>query len=257
MAEVYDRVLGPMTFQPYATKLAEIARQLAPKRVLEVAAGSGIVTAALLDALPAAEVTATDLNEGMVSFGRGRVPGATWQTADAQEIPFEDGSFDLVVCQFGVMFFPDKPKAYAEMARVLAPGGACLLSIWDVLSSSSFEAAVTEALAAVLPDEPPAFLARVPHGYADTEQIRSDVSSAGLAVERIDRAVETTTAPSADWVAEGYCQGSPLRFALEQRGSLPELTQAVAGHLTRRLGEGPLTGQMAAFVVTARKALRP
>jgi SAM-dependent methyltransferase len=253
MPEVYDRLLGPVTFQPYADRLADRARELRPARVLELAAGTGIVTAALVDALPSAEVTATDLNDGMVAYGRAQVPGATWQTADAQDIPFADGSFDLVVCAFGAMFFPDKAKAYSEMARVLAPGGRCLLSIWDVLSSFDFEAAFSASVAKVLPQDPPTFLERVPHGYADPARIRSDISSAGLEVEAIDRVVETTSAPSAASVAEGYCLGSPTRFALEERGSLPELTQAIARELTERLGEGPITGEMAAFVVTARR----
>jgi SAM-dependent methyltransferase len=252
MAEVYDRMMGPVTFQPYADRLAALARELRPKRVLELAAGTGIVTAGLVEALPEAAVTATDLNDGMVAYGSGRVPGASWRTADAQDIPFPDGSFDLVVCAFGVMFFPDKQRAFNEIARVLAPGGSCLLAIWDVLASSDFESAVTDSLAAVLPDDPPTFLARVPHGYADPAQIEADISSAGLVVGAIDRVVEVTTAPSAAWLAEGYCQGSPLRFALEQQGSLPELTNAVARELAARLGTGPIAGEMAAFVVIAR-----
>ncbi|MCU1587590.1 MAG: ubiE 4 [Frankiales bacterium] len=254
MAETYDRMMGPVTFQPYADRLAAVARELQPQRVLELAAGSGIVTAALLEALPDAAVTATDLNEGMVSYGRGRVPDATWQNADAQDLPFRDASFDVVVCAFGVMFFPDRVRAYAEMARVLVPGGRCLISIWDVLASSSFESAVTDSLAVLLPDDPPTFLARVPHGYTDTAQIRSDLEAGGLVVEGLEQVVEVTSAPSAAWVAEGYCQGSPLRFTLEQQGSLAELTDAVAGELTARLGDGPLTGEMSAFLVTARKA---
>lgn len=254
MAEIYDRMMGPVTFQPYADRLAALAGELHPQRVLELAAGTGIVTAALVQALPAAEVTATDLNDAMVAFGSARVPSAVWQTADAQDIPFADGFFDLVVCAFGAMFFPDRVRAYTEMARVLAPGGRCLISIWDVLAAHDFESSVTDSLAVVLPADPPTFLARVPHGYADPAQIRSDICSAGLEVEAIDRVVEITSAPSAAWVAEGYCQGSPLRFALEQQGSLPDLTDAVARELTGRLGEGPVTGEMAAFVVTARKA---
>jgi hypothetical protein len=140
------------------------------------------------------------------------------------------------------------------MARVLSPGGRCLITIWDVLASSSFESAITDSLKVVLPDDPPMFLARVPHGYTDTAQIRSDINAAGLVVEGLDRVVEIASAPSAAWVAEGYCQGSPLRFALEQQGSLPQLTEAVARELTERLGDGPVTGEMAAFAVTARKA---
>ncbi|MCW2542885.1 MAG: ubiE 4 [Frankiales bacterium] len=253
MSEVYDRMLGPMTFEPYATRLAEIARELQPQRVMEIAAGSGIVTAALVGALPDAEITATDLNQGMVDYGEQRVPGATWRAADAQDLPFEDSSFDLVVCQFGAMFFPDKVAAFAETARVLSPGGRFLLAIWDVLATSDFEVALTASVASVLDDDQPSFLERVPHGYADPGQIRADLTAGGLEIDDLERLVLKTSAPSAAWIVEGYCQGSPLRFALEQAGSLPELTEAIATELTSRLGEGPVTGEMAAFVVTARK----
>lgn len=252
MPEVYDRLLGPITFQPYADHLAGLATRLQPARVLELAAGTGLVTSALISALPTATVTATDLNAGMVDYGRAQVPAATWRTADAQEVPFADSSFDLVVCQFGVMFFPDKARAYAEMARVLEPGGRCLFSSWDVLSTSSFETAVLSAAATVLPEDPPSFLERVPHGYADPDRIRADVCAAGFEVESLERVVLTATAPSAGTVAEGYCLGSPLRFELEERGSLAELTAAIAEVMTERLGAGPVTGEMAAFIVTGR-----
>ena len=254
MAEAYDRGMGPVVFEPYARQVAHRARDLQPQRVLELAAGSGIATAALLEALPTIELTATDLNEAMVDYGRARVPGATWQTADAQDLPFEDGSFDLVVCQFGVMFFPDKVGAFAEMARVLRPGGHCLLASWDVLQACELEAALTQSLAALFPDDPPTFLARIPHGYADPDLITADAAAGGLEVVVLERVVETSTASSAQAVAEAYCHGSPLRFALEPRGPLPDLTDQVARELTSRLGEGPVTGEMSAFLVTARRS---
>lgn len=253
MPDVYDRALGPALFQPFAAHLAGLAAALSPGRVLELAAGTGIATAALVKALPAADITATDLNPAMVSWAAARITGPTWLQADAQHLDFPDASFDLIVCQFGVMFFPDKPVAFAEAARVLTPGGAMLLAVWDTVDTSDLPAALVESLAVVLPDDPPSFVVRVPHGYADPAQIRSDLQAAGLIPEAIDRLVLRGNAPSARAVAEGFCLGTPLRFALLERGSLDELTRAIADEMTARLGSGPVGGDLAAFVVSARK----
>ena len=142
MPEIYDRCLGPALFAPFAKYLADLAASRSPARVLELAAGTGIATAELVRALPEAAITATDLNPAMVSWARERVVGPTWRPADAQQLDLPDRSFDLVLCQFGVMFFPDKPSAFAETARVLAPGATMLFSVWDVLSGSDFASAV-------------------------------------------------------------------------------------------------------------------
>lgn len=254
MPEVYDRCLGPALFAPYAEHLAAIAATLQPRRVLELAAGTGIATAALVRALPSSAITATDLNPAMVSWGAERVPAAEWQPADAQHLEFPDAVFDLVVCQFGVMFFPDKPAAFAEAERVLAPGGTVLLAVWDVMPKSDFPAALMASLAATLPGEPPSFIVRVPHGYTDADQIRADLDAGGLRADSVDRVVLRGRAPSAASLAEGFCLGTPLRFALAELGRLDRLTDEIAADLTQRLGDGPVDGDLAAIVVTARKA---
>src|SRR5947209_11521630 len=123
MVEVYERVLAPAVFQPFAVDLARRLSAWSPRRVLELAAGTGVLTREILAVLPSVELTATDLNPAMVRFGRERVPRAAWQEADAMNLPFPDGGFDLVACQFGVMFVPDKPAAFREVRRVLGPEG--------------------------------------------------------------------------------------------------------------------------------------
>jgi SAM-dependent methyltransferase len=251
MPELYDTNLGPALFAPFGDELARRAAALSPSRVLELAAGTGLATRALLRALPAASITATDLNSAMVQWAAERIPGPTWLTADAQELAFPDASFDVVVCQFGAMFFPDKPAAFAEAARVLAPGGVLLMAIWDVVELSPFPAILVEALAAVLPEDPPSFVVRVPHGYGDPDLIRADLQAGGLTVQSIDRVVLIGRAASARALAEGFCLGTPLRFALEQRGPLEGLTQAVGKQMEARLGTGPLQADLAALVVTA------
>jgi len=254
MPRLYDELLGPVLFAPFAVELADRAAALRPRRVLELAAGTGIVTAELVRRLPGAAVTATDLNEAMVAHGAARVPGAAWRSADAQALPFPDGSTDLVVCSFGAMFFPDRPGAFAECARVLRPDGTLLLSVWDDVAGSPLTAALVAALAEVLPADTPDFVTRVPHGYADPARLGADLTAGGLRTTGLDRVVLRGRAPSARSVAEGLCLGSPLRFQLEQRGDLDALTRAAADRMTAALGEGPVEGDLTAFVATATPA---
>jgi SAM-dependent methyltransferase len=251
MPEVYDRALGPALFAPYAQDMAQRVAALGPEQVLELAAGTGILTRELAAALPAARLVATDLNGAMVAWAAARVPAADWRQADAQQLPLPDAAFDVVVCQFGAMFFPDRPRAYRESARVLAPGGTVLLTVWDRIERSRFPDALVRSLAAVLPDDPPDFVQRIPHGYADPDLISRELAAGGLRARTVERVRLTGTAPSAAAVAEGFCLGTPLRFALEARGPLPELTQAVADRMTALLGPGPLTGELTALVVSA------
>ncbi|MDT7551119.1 MAG: hypothetical protein QOE84_3513 [Actinomycetota bacterium] len=253
MPEVYDRVLGPALFAQFATEVAARAASMSPSRVLELAAGTGIGTAELVRALPAADIVATDLNAAMVSWAAERVPEAAWCVADAQDLHFDDRSFDLVVCQFGVMFFPDKVAAFAETVRVLSPGGRVLLTVWDTVEGSTLSAALVDSLAVVLPDDLPSFLRRVPHGYTDSDQIRADLRAGGLVVDSLDRMVLHGRAITPREFVHGICRGTPTRFDLEQRGSLDTLIEALADDMTRRLGAEPIEGELTAFVVTASK----
>ena len=133
--EHYDQGLGPMIFADYAGDMAERVAASVPSRVLETAAGTGIVTRRLRDLLPAAtQLTATDLNPPMLEVVRAKFRSGeqvAFRPADAMALPFTDASFDAVVCQFGVMFYPDKDKSYREVHRVLAPGGRYFFSVWD------------------------------------------------------------------------------------------------------------------------------
>jgi SAM-dependent methyltransferase len=253
MPEIYDLCLGPALFAPFAEVVAARAAELAPASVLELAAGTGIATAALVRHLPDAHIVATDLNPSMVSWASERVVGPTWRRADAQALDVAPSSFDLVVSQFGVMFFPDRVAAYVECARALRPGGAVLMAIWDTIDTSTFPLALAESLDVVLPDGAPTFVVRVPHGYTDVALIEADLRAGGLTDVVIDRVVLTSTATSAADLARGFCLGTPLRFALEEQGPLDDLTHAVADEMTARLGSGEVDGELAAFVVSARR----
>jgi SAM-dependent methyltransferase len=252
MAEVYDRCLGPGVFAPFAAELATRARAFAdPDQVLELAAGTGILTAGLVAAFPDAVVTATDLNPAMVAYAEDRVPDASWRVADALSLGDADATIDLVCCQFGVMFFPDKVTAYREVRRVLTPGGLFLFNAWDTLDTHEVEAAAQDSFVEVLGADAPDFLARVPHGYADPDRMRADVEAAGLRFESVVRNVVVGVSASAASLAEGYCLGTPNRFELQDRGELAEIVPRVSAALTRRLGEGAVEASMAAYAVRA------
>jgi SAM-dependent methyltransferase len=252
MPEMYHTRLGPALFAPFAAHVAEVVARRSPRRVLELAAGTGILTAELVRALPEAEITASDLNPAMVSWAASHVAGPTWLAADAQHLELPDASFDLVACQFGAMFFPDKPAAFAEAARVLEPDAALLFTVWDTVKTSDFPAAMVDSLTAVFGDSSPDFIVRVPHGYAEPEQIASDVRAGGLLVDDLDRVV-LRGASTAQTLTEGFCLGTPLRFALQERGSLEDLTRRLQKEMVERLGTGPVEGDLAAYQVTARK----
>lgn len=255
---IYERYLVPMTFEPYARDLVERLRPRAPRRVLELAAGTGAVTRHLAASLPDSTIVATDLNPAMLEQARalGAPRTVEWQAADALALPFGDAAFDAVVCQFGAMFFPDKAKGFSEARRVLVPGGLWLFNVWDRLEDFELEHTVIEALARVFPDDPPRFLARTPHGYHDAELIERDLRAAGFTNRpEISTVTQRSRAASARDVAVGYCQGTPLRGELEARDAtrLEEATQTVAEVIAERFGRGAIDAKMQALVVSVTR----
>jgi len=256
--ENYDRYMVPLIFEPYARDISHKASALSPKAVLETAAGSGVVTRALAPRLsPDARYVATDLNQPMLDYAatrQGRDDRISWQKVDAQALPFEDAAFDLVCCQFGVMFLPDRPSAYREARRVLKPGGTFLFNAWDRIEENVFADDVTNALAEFFPDDPPRFMARIPHGYHDTALIRSDLAKAGFANVTIETKAEQSRAPSPHYAAVAYCQGTPLRNEIEARGAekLEAATDHAAAAIARKHGSGEVAAKIQAHVILAR-----
>jgi len=192
----------------------------------------------------------------MLDQARMRAPGNAridWRQADALKLPFEDQAFDVVACQFGVMFFPDKRAGYAEARRVLKQGGRFFFSVWDRIAENEFADAVTEALAGVFPDDPPRFLARTPHGHHDIERIRADLAAVGFAEASVEAVDRISKAPSARDPAIAYCQGTPLRNEIEARDAsrLQQATDHAASALAERFGSGPVEGRIRAFVISA------
>lgn len=253
MPEAYDRWLVPTVFRPFAIDAARRVAAHAPRRVLEVAAGTGVLTAELLAALPSAEVMATDLNKAMVDLGRRRTPRARWERADATSLPFGDAEYDVVACQFGAMFFPDKVAAFAEAHRVLATGGVYLLSVWSTLETQEFERAVVAGLHRAFPDDPPRFMTSVPHGYANNDAVVADLRAGGFHHVRVESVTLEGRATSAEDLAAGYCTGTPLRGQIEARGDLAVAMATIAEVMEARLGPGEVSGMMTALVLEATK----
>jgi SAM-dependent methyltransferase len=256
---VYETYMVPMIFAPYAADLARRVAQRSPARVLEMAAGTGVVTRALASILPEETIiVATDLNQAMLDHAAslGAARPVEWRQADAQQLLFADATFDAVVCQFGAMFFPDKVKAFAEARRVLRPGGVFIFNVWDRIEDCEFEDTVTVALASVFPDDPPRFLARTPHGYHDKEAIARDLSSGGFdAPPEIVILTERSRADSPRIPALAYCQGTILRNEIEARdpARLGEATDAVEHAIAQRFGAGAVDGKLQALIVTVER----
>jgi SAM-dependent methyltransferase len=225
--------------------------------VLEVAAGTGVVTRAMDAVLPAsATIIATDLNPAMLAqaSSAGTRRGVEFRPADAMQLPFEDHSFDLVVCQFGVMFFPDKAKALAEARRVLRPGGALMFTAWDRIDHNELAAVVTSALGEFFPDDPPNFLARTPYAYFDHAMIAADVAAGGFSAKPdITTVPARSVAKAASDAAVGYCHGTPLRGEIEARGALEHATDAVEKMIEQRFGAGRIDARIQAHVVTVER----
>ena len=258
--ELYDTLLVPLIFEPYAADLAGRVAARSPRRVLELAAGTGVVTRCLARELPAGTpIVATDLNQAMLDRAQavGTARPVEWRQADAQQLPFAEQSFDVLVCQFGVMFFPDKVGAFAEAHRMLAPGGLLLFNVWDRIEENEFAEVITTALAGVFPDDPPRFLARTPHGYHDRDAIARDLAGAGFAAPpRITTLAARSRAASSRIPALAYCQGSPLRNEIESRDptGLSNATEVCARALARRFGEVAVDGKIQALVVEVDRA---
>ena len=254
---LYDRCLGPLLFQPYARAVASRARRLDPSNILETAAGTGIVTAALHEAVPEPEIVATDLNPAMLEVARTRVSGdnVAFQAADALDLPFGESSFDLVVCQFGGMFFPDKVRGHAEARRVLRDGGPYLCVVWDRLENNLASDIVQRLVDSRYEEDPPRFLARTPFGYADPAAIERDLQRAGFGKVEIETLrLESDPVEPAD-AARGLVAGCPLRGEIEERdpGGLESVVQAAADALGA-LGSGAqFRSTLSAHLITARK----
>jgi len=257
--DTYDDYLVPLIFEKYASDIATRVSNTKPQTVLETAAGSGVVARALAPMLSSdARYVVTDLNQPMLDRAKRQQPSAheiEWQQADALSLPFEDGTFDAVCCQFGVMFFPDKQAGFREALRVLKDGACFIFNVWDRIEENEFAHSVTRTAARFFPDDPPLFMARTPHGYHDTAEIIDDLQKAGFGKIDFQTLTERSRAKSPRDAAMAYCQGTPLRNELEERDAtmVSEITDVAAAEIEKQFGSAAVSGKIQGhvFIVSA------
>ena len=251
----YDRHLGPVIFEPYARDLARRVPNHENVRLLEVACGTGIVTRRVLDHLPtSARLVATDLNQAMVDYAKAALPPdprLEWRKADAQSLPFPDGSFDGFYMQFGIMFIPDKPKALREARRVLKTGGRLILSALDSMEKNPYGRIADQVLRATFPEDPPSFY-RVPFSDHDPAEHQRRAESAGFRDVTVESVVFESMAESAESFAKGLIRGNPVSIVIGERGgaSHEEVERKLAEALRRELGDRPVRNMLHAWIVT-------
>jgi len=257
--EMYDRHLGALLFEPHAADIAKRVATRRPRKVLEIAAGTGIVSRQLLKALPIeTSLTVTDLNAPMLEYARNKSasPGRNveWRQADAQELPFPDESFDTVVCQFGVMFFPDKRRGLLEFNRVLEKGGVLIFSVWDSFDSNPVQSIAHSTIGTFFQADPPDFY-EVPCGMGNKVEVGGLVEDAGFKEIAIETVSLTGSSDSARSAAQGLVKGNPVINAIRDRGTtdVDEIVLALARALEERFGAGPLHVPLRAHVVSAIK----
>lgn len=255
--EIYDTYLVPLIFETYAMDLAGRVSSVAPQSVLETAAGSGVVSRALIPLLESkARYVISDLNQPMLDRAIACQPPddrIVWQQVDALKLPFEDQSFDTVCCQFGVMFFSDRVAGYREALRVLSPEGRFFFSVWDRIAYNEFAQVVSEAVGRLFPGHPPQFLVRTPHGYHNLAVIEAELRTAGFSTIQIETIEGRSVAPNPRFPAIAYCQGTPLRNEIEERnaGALEEATIAATEEIARVFGKGEISAKIQAHIVVA------
>jgi SAM-dependent methyltransferase len=253
--KLYETHLVPLIFEPYAADLVNRLASRALTRVLEIAAGTGVVTRHLASVLhEGVSIVATDLNQPMLDLASaiGTKRPVEWRQADALQLPFPDETFDAVVCQFGVMFFPEKTKAFSEARRVLRSEGVFLFNVWDRIEENEFADTVTAALESLFPNDPPRFLARTPHGYYDHPTIERDLAKGGFtASPEISTVAARSRAESPQVPSVAYCQGTPLRNEIEAHDAsrLGEATDLAAEAVAQRFGRGAVDGKIQAHIV--------
>lgn len=250
--ENYDRYLGPALFEPFAKDITARLKGAQPKKILELACGTGILSRQLRDNLdPAVQIVATDLNPGMLAFAQAKFradENVEWQEADAGGLSFPDKSFDAVVCQFGFMFVPDKESAMRESYRVLSSAGALLFNVWDAMEHNPIPRIAHETIASFFDHDAPNFY-EVPFSFYDPGSIRGLLQKAGFNAIESSLVTLPCRSPSAAEFAIGLIRGNPVATAIQERGvKIDDVIAAVKQKITAHYGAAPVESTMQALV---------
>jgi len=258
--EIYDAHLGPYLFEFSARDLADrIKDNMAMDgKILEVACGTGISTYHLRQVMsPDILIVATDLNPAMLDYARKKhagLPGVMFEIADASSLTFDDHFFDAVVCQFGIMFFPDKAKGLAEMARTLKPGGILAFNVWESMEKNKPAAIAHETISSFFDDNPPQFL-HTPFGFYDVEHIRNLLNEAGFEHIDVHPVTGKQVVHDVEHLAKGFIEGNPGVLEIRERASANTETviHATVGALERAYGTAPFEIEFHEIVFMASK----
>lgn len=254
--DLYDRFLGSALFEPYAVDLAGRVPDLTEGSVLEMACGTGILTQQLRTRLkPSVALTATDINSGMLDYAQNKLKklkGIDWREADIAALPFPEALFNVVLCQFGLMFVPNRNRAFQEMRRVLVNGGMLAVSVWDRMDVNPWGVAVHKTIEKLFPDNPPQFF-KAPFNFADADVLRTLLNANGFDQITIQRVSMECRSNSARSLAIGMIEGAPILAEIQERGgSSGPIVDAVANAFAHLGGDSPFRTTMQAIVVTAR-----
>ena len=255
--EVYEKELVPLLFDQYAEDLGARIAALSPRAVLETACGTGIATRAILRRLPpGARLMATDLQQPMIDVARRETPAdprLEWRAADMTALPFEEGAFDALACQYGMMFPPDKPAAFAEARRVIRPGGAFVFNVWDSFDENPPAAVAQRVIDELFPKDPPRFY-HTPWGFHDRallSKLTRDAGFPGATIEVVRFAVER---PNARTAARALVEGTPIYSQIVDHATVPveHVVATMERAFARSFGDAPFRSHIQALVVTAR-----
>jgi ubiquinone/menaquinone biosynthesis C-methylase UbiE len=252
----YEKYLGPFLFEPYAVHVASLLQDKKYPSILEIACGTGRVTAHLAKEVKHDSLTATDLNADMIEVAKKIVPdkNINWQQADAMQLPFADNTFDLVVCQFGIMFFPDKLKGLQEAYRVLKPGGKLLFSTWDKLENNPAIQAGRKVIESYFGENPPGFY-NIPFMMHHEEELQTLMKDAGFKNCTTTLVKKEGISASAADLSKGMVMGSPISLSIIEKD--PALVEKIEAHVEKKLaekfGNKPLKSSLAVWVCEGEK----
>lgn len=255
--ETYDKYLGPLLFEPYAKDIIERIKKKKFLNVLELACGTGRVTQYLRDILPAdARIVATDINPDMLNIAQNKITGKNieWKEADMQNIPFKDSEFDLVICQFGIMFVPDKEKAYSEIYRVLKKDGMFLFNTWNKLEKNRLLFSADEIINDYFKDNPVLFY-QIPFSYFKIDEIEKHLTEAGFSSFQITELETEGLSDSVSDATTGMVEGNPVLSAINEKDPklIPVIKEKLSNVLSEKFGDNPLRCPMHAIVCEAIK----